>query len=236
MSSVKVAAHLLQGVDPSRPIEYFQSVRELFARAAQAAGGCVERYYSIGGRTITLSFAGPALVPSITRALDHLAVDQKPLPELTILIWDSASTGQSMARPPWEPEALLPRGVIQGYNDERIYTAFQHGSSAVSLFDAQGDLGIFWVPTADDLVYWEKGAPLRTILHWWFSNNNRQLVHAAAIGMDGRGVLVGGKGGSGKSTTALSCLDSQLSYGGDDYSLLGFDAERIVYSLYNSAK
>ena len=27
-----------------------------------------------------------------------------------------------------------------------------------------------------------------------------------------------------------------MSYAGDDYSLLGFDSERTVYSLYNSAK
>ena len=41
---------------------------------------------------------------------------------------------------------------------------------------------------------------------------------------------------SGKSTTALTCLESNLSYVGDDYTLLGLDPGPVVHSLYNSAK
>jgi hypothetical protein len=63
-----------------------------------------------------------------------------------------------------------------------------------------------------------------------------QLVHAAAVGNSRGGVLIGGKGGSGKSTTALACLESNLSYVGDDYTLLGLDSGPVVHSLYNSAK
>ena len=36
---------------------------------------------------------------------------------------------------PWQEDDFLARGVIQGYNTERIYTAFQHGSAAVSVLD-----------------------------------------------------------------------------------------------------
>jgi hypothetical protein len=48
--------------------------------------------------------------------------------------------------------------------------------------------------------------------------------------------LLAGKGGSGKSTTALSCLNSDLVYVSDDYSLLGMDPIPYVYNLYNTAK
>jgi hypothetical protein len=236
MSTFEVEKHVLPSAAASRPVEYFQSVYELFDRAARAVGGFAERNYSIGGYTISLRFAGLALVPSITQALDHLRIDRESEPALTICIWDSASTGQKMLPPPWGADDLLARGVVQGYNDDRIYTAFQYGSSAVSLLDTARNLGIFWVPEADDLEYWEKGAPLRTILHWWFSNHDRQLVHGAAIGNLRSGVFIGGKGGSGKSTTALACLDSQLLYAGDDYALLGLDSGPTAYSLYNSAK
>jgi hypothetical protein len=68
-------------------------------------------------------------------------------------------------------------------------------------------------------------------------NRGLQLVHAAAVGNSNGGVLIGGKGGSGKSTTALTCLESKLNYIGDDYTLLGLDSGRpVVHSLYNSAK
>ena len=217
----------------SRSVEYFQSVYELF-KSSQQVTGPVERRYIIGGYRIRLSFSGPALL-SLTRALEHLAADEQSTPDLTICLWDSESTGQRMTPRPWKEDDFLARGVIQGYNTERIYTAFQHGSGAVSVLDKELNLAVFWAPDSN-LPYWEYGSPLRTILHWWLLSRGLQLVHAAAVGNSTGGVLVGGKGGSGKSTTALACLESDLSYVGDDYTLLGLDSGPVVHSLYNSAK
>jgi hypothetical protein len=46
---------------------------------------------------------------------------------------------------------------------------------------------------------------------------------------------VAGKGGSGKSTTALACLDSPLVYASDHYCSLTNEPAPYVYSLYDSA-
>src|SRR3954447_10997129 len=218
---------------PSQSVEYFQSVYELF-KSSQQETGSVERSYIVAGYRIRLSFAGPALL-SLTRALEHLATDDQSTPDLTICLWDSESTGHCMTQRPWQEQDFLARGVIQGYNTERIYTAFQHGSAAVSVLDRERNLAVFWAPDPR-LPYWENGSPLRTILHWWLLSQGLQLVHAAAVGNSTGGVLIGGKGGSGKSTTALACLQSDLSYVGDDYTLLGLDSGPVVHSLYNSAK
>lgn len=217
----------------SRSVEYFHSVYELF-ELAERATGAVERSYSIGGYLIRLRFAGEALL-SLTRALEHLAVEHAATPDLTICLWDSESTGQRMDPPPWHEDDFLARGVIQGFNTDRIYTAFQHGSGAVNILDTKRNLAVYWVPDPG-VPYWEKGSPLRTILHWWLLNHERQLVHGAAVGNSTGGVLIAGKGGSGKSTTALTCLESDLLYVGDDYTLLGLDPGPVVFSLYNSAK
>jgi hypothetical protein len=45
-----------------------------------------------------------------------------------------------------------------------------------------------------------------------------------------------GKGGIGKSTTALSCLQSDLYYLADDYVITRLEPEPLVYSLYSTAK
>jgi hypothetical protein len=217
----------------SRAVEYFQSIYDLFESSQQVTRP-VQRSYMIGGYRIRLSFSGRALL-SLTRALEHLATDNDSTPELTICLWDSDSTGRRMISRPWEEDDFLARGVIQGYNTERIYTAFQHGSGAVSVLDTERNLAVFWAPDAR-LPYWEYGSPLRSILHWWLLSRGLQLVHAAAVGNSSGGVLIGGKGGSGKSTTALACLESNLSYVGDDYTLLGLDFGPVVHSLYNSAK
>lgn len=219
----------------SKSVDYFESVYDLF-KSSQQVTGAVERHYRIGGYLVLLSFAGAALL-SLTRALEHLAVelDDHSLPDLTIGLWDSESTGQRMTQRPWQEDDFLARGVIQGYNTERIYTAFQHGSAAVSVLDQERNLAVFWAPDSN-LPYWEHGSPIRTILHWWLLSKGLQLVHAAAVGNRNGGVLIGGKGGSGKSTSALACLESNLSYVGDDYTLLGLDSGPVVHSLYNSAK
>lgn len=214
-------------------VEYFESVYGLFTLSQQVTG-TVERHYRIGGFLIRLSFAGAALL-LLTRALEHLAVDDHSTPDLTIGLWDSESTGQRMTPRPWQEDDFLARGVIQGYNTDRIYTAFQHGSAAVSVLDKERNLAVFWAPDSN-LPYWEHGSPIRTILHWWLLSKGLQLVHAAAVGNSTGGVLIGGKGGSGKSTTALACIESNLSYVGDDYTLLGLDSGPVVHSLYNSAK
>jgi hypothetical protein len=221
--------------DSSERVEYFEAIYERAISAAHAAGGFIDRTYTIAGLPVRLRFAGEALISSITQAFEHLDVTHSS-PQLTICIWDTASTGKRMPPPPWEGDDFLARGVIQGFNDDRIHTAFQHGSGAVSMLDAEHDLAVFWVSSAEELPYWEKGSPLRSILHWWLGRNGRQLVHGAAVG-NGRGaVLIGGKGGSGKSTTALACIESNLLYLGDDYTVLRSDPVAMVYSLYNSAK
>jgi hypothetical protein len=238
MSTVQLKeSDLSTDAGTSKPVEYFQLVYETLHLAAQRVGGFMDRTYAIGGYTMRLRFAGPALVPSITTAFDHLAQDDASTPDLTIGVWDSASTGTRMLPPPWpRDDFVVARGEILGYNNKRIYTAFQHGSNAVNMLDLERDLAIFWVPTASEIPYWEKGSPLKTILHWWLLNHERQLVHGAAVGNSLGGVLIAGKGGSGKSTTALACLNSELRYAGDDYTLLALEPTPIVYSLYNSAK
>lgn len=231
MSTSPVVPSALPREDQS--VEYFQSVYELF-KSSQQVTDPVERSYNVGGYRIRLSFSGAALL-SLSTALEHLATDDHLTPDLTICLWDSESTGQRMIDRPWQEEDFLARGVIQGYNTERIYTAFQHGSGAVSVLDKERNTAVFWAPD-HRLPYWEYGSPLRSILHWWLLGKGLQLVHAAAVGNASGGVLIGGKGGSGKSTTALTCLESNLSYVGDDYTLLGFDSGPVVHSLYNSAK
>ena len=66
--------------------------------------------------------------------------------------------------------------------------------------------------------------------------SGRQLVHAAAVGTDEGALLITGRGGVGKSTTALACLEAGMQFLGDDYVVVGLDPEPQVYRLYGSAK
>lgn len=218
------------------PLTYFAEVSAAFEEAGRAVGGIIDRSYTIAGYSIRLRFAGPALLPAITPALAHLEAPLHPAPALTVCLWDSATTGTKLPPFPWHAHDHLPRGEIRGYSNGRIYTSFQSWAGILSMLDTGTDRAIFWVPQAAALPSYEAAMPLRTIFHWWMSHHERQLVHAAAVGTPEGGVLLVGKGGSGKSTTALACLDSGLIYLGDDYVALEMKPAPFAHSLYNSAK
>jgi len=89
---------------------------------------------------------------------------------------------------------------------------------------------------ASDLPYWDEASPIRQILFWWLTSRDYLQLHAGAIGTPKGGVLLVGRGGSGKSTVALSSLGSELLYAGDDYVAATLDPSPRVESLYSSGK
>jgi hypothetical protein len=220
----------------TRPADFFELAQAAFRQAEQSTEGPIDHYYAIGGYGVRLRFAGSGLVAKLRPALEHLKTQPNPAPALTICVWDSASTGTTMPPPPWSPDDNVARGEVRGFNDGHIQTAFNPGSGTLSMLDARLDLAIYWIRDASRFPYYESGAPLLTILHWWMGRHGRQLAHAGAVGTPTGGVLLAGKGGSGKSTTALACLFSELAYVGDDYCLLVTDPSPYAYSLYNSGK
>ncbi|MBE9145100.1 serine kinase [Planktothrix mougeotii] len=218
-------------------LDFFNTVYELYEKAEVSAGGCIDRFYCIGGFKIRLRFAGEALIPYMTPALGHLETEPFCDQALTVCLWDSTSTNTIMPPPPWQRNQHHPkRGEIYGFNSDRIHTSFQWGAYALSLLDSDRNLGIYWVETTEQIPYWEKGSPLRTILNVWMSKRGIQLVHGGAVGLPSGGVLLVGKGGSGKSTTALTCLNSELFYASDDYSLISPEPTPTVFSIYNTGK
>lgn len=84
---------------------------------------------------------------------------------------------------------------------------------------------------------WEVSAPLRLPLAWACLASGHMMVHGATLGHRGRGILIAGKGGAGKSGTTLAGVLAGLDTAGDDYVLIdrtmpGFRA----WPLYRLAK
>jgi hypothetical protein len=207
-----------------------------FSDACRRAGGIRTCSYTIAGYHIRLCFAGPALVPKLTLALDHLAPPTSPTPDLTIHIWDSMSTGST---PPPLPTDVPGSGALNRrllYEAPPVRAVFKPGRQTLSVLDDACGQAWFWCVDAAEVPYWERGTPLLLILHWWLSAHNRQLVHAGAVGTEQGGVLVVGRGGSGKSTTALTSLLAGLDYASDDFVLVSANPAPMVHSLYNSGR
>ncbi len=223
-----------ESAPPSEPVEFSEAVARAFGEAA-AAHGTVERCYALGGSTVCLRFAGAALLPRLTPALEHRRVPAAKA-QLTLHLWDGASTGVGLPPPPVRLGEPLPRGEVRGLENEQLQLAVGLDAASVSLLHTGTGHGYYWIRAAADVSVHERGAPLRSLLHWWMRPRGRHMVHAAAIGTAEGGVLLAGRGGSGKSTTALACLSAGLSFAGDDYCLLSIEDAPHIYSVYSSAK
>ncbi|HTY45073.1 MAG TPA: serine kinase [Patescibacteria group bacterium] len=218
------------------PPAFFESVYQAFQKAQVRGDGPVDHFYDIAGCSIRLSFASCALVPYITPAFTHLTAQANSKPDLTICLWDSASTNTEMPPPPWSGADYIPRGEIRGFNDEGMMTVVQQDSGIFNMLDMKRNMAVYWIQDAQQVPYYESGAPLLRIFHGWMAGCDRQLVHAGSVGLEEGGVLLAGRGGSGKSTVALSCIGSQLLYAGDDYVLLSHEHQPRAHSLFNTGK
>ncbi|MFK8250878.1 glycosyltransferase [Ancylobacter terrae] len=205
---------------------------------AEAEKGQHAHTIRLAGQTARLIFAGSALEALLMPAIAHLIVppEEAEAPSLELHVWDSESTDVALVPPPVETHCFSERGDIWTFHSPRIRSAYHFSEYSLSLFDADREMGIFWVRTGRDLPYWTMASPFRSIFHWWMVKHDAQLVHAAAVGTAAGAVLITGRGGIGKSTSALSSLKAGLRYVGDDYVVLSAGDAPQVHSLYRTAK
>ncbi len=216
-------------------IAFYQQCLSRFDQAAKNTG-IVHRYYSIAGTHVCLCFAGEAMIPYMTPALEHLRIPEMSNPDMTIHVWDTFSTKIEMPPPPCEWADFTDRGDIWGFNSKRIKTAFHWSEYSVNVMDMLSNSGVYWVKNPKALPYWVYSSPFRSMIQWWMEKNNCQLLHAAAVGTENGAVLITGKGGVGKSTTAISSINAGLFYLSDDYVIVKKGSDPKVYSLYSTAK
>jgi hypothetical protein len=120
--------------------------------------------------------------------------------------------------------------------DAPVRVAWDRSSGGISAYDRTAKIGIWAFPSIEAVPVWELASPMRRIFHWWAANEQMLLMHGAAVGFEDFGVLLVGKGGSGKSTTALASIGLGWKYGGDDYCLIEPGGAPKIHSLYCSGK
>ncbi len=76
--------------------------------------------------------------------------------------------------------------------------------------------------------------PFEKAVFSWAQTHDLLMLHAAAVGVDGRGVLIVGHGGTGKSTLSCSCLADGFDFVSDDLCLLTGNGPRTVFPVYKN--
>lgn len=228
-------------------MRFFTQLLEQYFQEAAQAEGVESRSFRIAGRSITFQFCGSRWLNEMTSAIAHLGHPQRSSPNdgLTISVWDGGMQPTNYllrsylyTLKNWWYEYTGKRGELLGINSDEISATYQPGIGVMSVVDLEGSRAFYWKADPSPLPYFETCSPCRSLLHSWMRSAGNYFVHGAAIGYRDGGVMLVGKGGSGKSTSALACLKSSLLYAGDDYCLVsanssgGFD----THSLYCTAK
>ncbi len=202
----------------------FHQMRTAFERAwTSHPGHRWESFCTFAGRPARLRVAGHGLSQKIAEAFRHLLAKENPAgADLTIDLWDEADTSVPcpVNSEPVEPRLLnstsyVEFGLILGSLEDRFIGCQR--PQAVTWFDRSGQHLVGWISSHDDLSLYDRGKPLHFPLLLWHSDHGTEVIHAALVSRNGQGVLFAGKGGAGKSTAALACLDAGFDYLGDDY-------------------
>ena len=230
----------------SRGLQLSAVLEEYFEEASSRAPVCETRLL-IAGRQVSVRSLGDAHGRDLCLALAHLRHEfgDGQAADLTIHVWDGGVAGAPS-------NALLSnylqnlyrdwivccgsRGELRGFHSPSVPAFYIPGAEVLNLVDVANKRAFFFKKDASPLPYWEAGSPFRNILHSWLSSKGVQFIHGGAVGDSTGGVLLAGRGGSGKSTTTLRCLDAGMLYAGDDYCAVDMKSPLHLHSIYNTAK
>lgn len=215
--------------------KYFSEVIEPVIKTLEQAGPPIEQRLSIADINFTIKNFGVTLAEKQAPAFAHLPPPSTDDTDLTVYAWDSVGTGTQIVSP-WSSREYLSVGTDLQQAPEDGFIGVFHHDGTITLYDSKHKRAYFWINDATTLPVWLFAAPLRTLLQWVLEEKDIHLVHGAVVAEANNGVLITAKGGSGKSTTSLSCLRAGMQYLADDYVAVSREAAPRAYSLYNSVK
>jgi hypothetical protein len=199
----------------------FERLSELWTGFRASSYGC----YKIGPYSVNITSNCGRLANRLTAAFRHIKTKDTD-PHFTIRLW----SGSKLPLLNWTQ--ILSNGY-RGYAIPPLYFHYFETTGALSVVNTEKNAAYYIVRDENSLPWWVDGSPLQVILHVWLREKGMQLTHSASVGDGNKALLLAGKGGSGKSTTVLACLENGLKTLGEDYILLSKDG---AYSVYQTAK
>jgi len=190
-------------------------------------------FFKIQNFVVKLTIDTAHFFKKMTEAFLHLQISPVSAPDLTIYLWETSCSKNKIPSIDW---GLVNKNDHHGFSVEPYYFHFFPYINAFSAIDLSRNVAHYVVRNTEALPWWVGGSPLQVILHAWFRERGLQLTHVAAVSNRDGAVLFTGKGGSGKSTTTLSCLLNGFGYIGEDYCFISNEGIPTVYSVYQSAK
>ncbi|MGV8838926.1 MAG: serine kinase [Bauldia sp.] len=199
------------------------AARLIDAAAALPRAGLELRRLTPFGIAIDAWFSDPSYAAMAAENVASLPVETRG-EDATLLLLDARSLG-------WEPPEPLARDYLRPDFNAAIVRSGLRASylpapTMWQVWSPGRRLGVQLVARPGGTPPWESGGPLRTFIHWALPENAR-LCHAGTVGTGGRGVLLVGAGGSGKSGTTLAGIAAGLDSVGDDYCIVSAGGDAV---------
>ena len=200
-----------------------QSVARIFERVLVSP--VAESFARSGPYLLRLCFARQSLADEF---LPSFLYEEAGVADLHIGFLTSAEVDLSHFVPfePSRPSAFVGKDW---------FAAWQPGDLPVLyLLDRTSMRALIWLP-AGAAPHWIVSRPTLPVMYAFSTDTPWVPLHAAAVGRNGRILLLVGEGRTGKSTAALACARAGWDYVGDDY-VYANTANSKVEPLYRSAR
>lgn len=143
----------------------------------------------------------------------------------------------------WESPAIWDIGTAFASRefDQTLAAAglrgfYHHDAPSWQFYDPAAKVGVHTLSVPMGIPPWELGSPLRLFLHWAYASAGKRLTHAATLGLNGRGALIVGASGAGKSGTTLAGFLNGLTSAGDDYVMVEQEADIVAHAVFRIFK
>lgn len=220
------------------PSVYERFIEASLARTSDLRGATAPETYRLGPVGFAVHFVGATLQGLFGRAIAPLREAGPPEdPERWTI--DAVDGSAVDWRPPDEwsfPVTSFDNQLCVHVDDRNRIVAADPERGLWSIADIPARRGLYWVKDSATLPDWEPGAPFRLLLHILTQAAGLQLVHAAGLLVNGRGLLLAGPGGSGKSTTTFALMAKGAATVGEDFVVLAPGAPPRALALYDTIK
>lgn len=196
----------------------------------------ISKTYQIGDLNLHIFYSNNALVEFFHPAISFSTIDKpNPQPTITIYIiedqeYNAPNYFKSFSK--FYEDNNDEVGIIVGMSH---LLNLNEKLACIKYLEQKSSTFYYLMGNLNKIPKWERWFPFRNLLNHICQPTSNQLLHAASVVHDNKGILLAGKSGSGKSTTTFSCILNGLQSVGDDLILVNVD-QKEMYCASNMFK
>ena len=217
-------------VDDLPRTQLSQYYKLLDARAARSGDLQWVKYIDLGTQMVRLINYADAFTPHVEKQLTYVLKGSMEHYGATLVIWQEKSieTLSSLLNPRLRIEKLRGQPVDphffvfdREYSRHHAVISIDAHARIVNAWNQQSNTYYYGVENLAPEEFIKQGHIFVQIFNKLLKTASAGLAHAAAVGLNGKGVLMCARGQRGKTTLAVRSMLDGFDYVSDDYLVLG---------------